>query len=134
MSNALNTAHWGIFMEDSSGGFLTDITFISGKFGAQFESQQFPMRNLTFHNAQTAIRQGFDWGWTYAGITINNCFVGLDMSAVDGNEALSVVGITMIDFSISDTDIFIKTAKTATSRPVGAGNLNVENIQLSKKF
>ncbi|KKP01538.1 exo-beta-1,3-glucanase [Trichoderma harzianum] len=131
MSDAPNTAHQGIFMEDGSGGFLTDITFIGGKFGAQFGSQQFTMRNLTFHNAQTAIRQGFDWGWTYAGITINNCSVGLDMSAVDGNGALSVGGITMIDSSVSDTDIFIKTAKTATSKPVGAGNLNLENIQLS---
>ncbi|UKZ74518.1 hypothetical protein TrVFT333_002188 [Trichoderma virens FT-333] len=131
MSDAPNTAHQGIFMEDGSGGFLTDITFVGGKFGAQFGSQQFTMRNLTFHNAQTAIRQGFDWGWTYAGITINNCSVGLDMSAVDGNGHLSVGGITMIDSSVSDTDIFIKTAKTSTSQPVGAGNLNLENIQLS---
>ncbi|KAM0254531.1 hypothetical protein ACHAQJ_006691 [Trichoderma viride] len=131
MSDAPNTAHQGIFMEDGSGGFLTDITFIGGQFGAQFGSQQFTMRNLTFHNAQTAIRQSFDWGWTYSGITINNCSVGLDMSAVDGNGGLNVGGVTMIDSSISDTDVFIKTAKTSTSKPVGAGNLNLENIQLS---
>ncbi|KAK5994726.1 Glucan 1,3-beta-glucosidase [Cladobotryum mycophilum] len=131
MSDASNTAHQGIFMEDGSGGFLTDITFIGGKLGASFGSQQFTMRNLTFHNAQTAIRQTFDWGWTYAGITIQNCSVGLDMTAVDDQGKLGVGGITMIDSSVSNTQVFIKTAKTSTSQPVGAGNLNLENIQLA---
>jgi glucan 1,3-beta-glucosidase len=48
-------AQVGIFMDNGSGGFMADLTFNGGKYGAFFGNQQFTTRNLTFNNCQTAI-------------------------------------------------------------------------------
>lgn len=50
-----SNAQIGIFMDNGSGGFMTDLTFNGGKYGAFFGSQQFTTRNMTFNNCQTAI-------------------------------------------------------------------------------
>jgi glucan 1,3-beta-glucosidase len=113
-----------------SGGFLTDLTFTGGQFGAQFGSQQFTMRNLVFQNSRTAIRHGFDWSWTYAGITIDNCSVGIDITSLTDSGTLNVGGITVIDSSITNTPVFIKTARNATSLPASGGSIALENVQL----
>jgi hypothetical protein len=42
-------------MDNGSGGFMTDLTFNGGKYGAFFGNQQFTTRNLIFNNCQTAI-------------------------------------------------------------------------------
>lgn len=89
------------------------------------------MRNLTFMNSQTAIKHGFNWGWTYAGISIQNCSIGVDMTALTGSGALNVGSVTIIDSSIEDTAVFIATARTNTSLPVSGGSLALENIQLT---
>jgi glucan 1,3-beta-glucosidase len=51
----------GIFMDNGSGGFMTDLTFNGGKFGAFFGNQQFTTRNLTFNNCQTAVFMNWNW-------------------------------------------------------------------------
>jgi glucan 1,3-beta-glucosidase len=89
------------------------------------------MRNLTFMNCGTAIKHGFDWGWTYAGISIQNCSVGIDMTALTGSGSQNVGSITVIDSSVEDTGVFIKTARTNTSLPVSGGSLALESIQLT---
>jgi len=48
MSNATTTQQQGLFIEDGSGGFMSDITIIGGKFGALIGNQQFTSRNMTF--------------------------------------------------------------------------------------
>jgi glucan 1,3-beta-glucosidase len=42
---------------------MTDLTFYGGLNGAVFGNQQFTVRNMTFHNAVTAISHLWDWGW-----------------------------------------------------------------------
>lgn len=81
MSTASGTQHTGLFIENGSGGFMADLTFNGGLYGLNIGNQQFTMRNLTISNCGTAINQLWDWGWTYSGITINNCSIGLDISA-----------------------------------------------------
>jgi glucan 1,3-beta-glucosidase len=51
----------GIFMDNGSGGFMTDLTFNGGKYGAFFGNQQFTTRNLKFNNCQTAIFMNWNW-------------------------------------------------------------------------
>lgn len=56
-----------------------------GKYGAYFGNQQFTARNLTINGAQTGIAASWNWGWTFQGLTINNCKVrqdGLSVHAV----------------------------------------------------
>ena len=56
MSTAAGNQHQGIFMENGSGGFLGDLVFNGGNIGATFGNQQFTVRNLTFNNPVTAVR------------------------------------------------------------------------------
>ncbi|KAJ8071726.1 hypothetical protein OCU04_002042 [Sclerotinia nivalis] len=127
----LNTAsgnlHQGVFIENGSGGFLTDLIFNGGQYGMNVGSQQFTSRNLTFNNCGTAIYQLWDWGWTYMGLSINNCGTGLDMS--DGGSTAQQVGsVTVIDSTFSNTPIGILTARSSTSLPLTAGSLAIENV------
>ena len=48
-------------MDNGSGGFMTDLTFNGGKYGAFFGNQQFTTRNLTFNNCQTAVFMNWNW-------------------------------------------------------------------------
>ncbi|TKX24381.1 hypothetical protein C1H76_3487 [Elsinoe australis] len=130
MSDAPGTQHQGIFIESGSGGFMNDLTFYGGLNGAAFGNQQFTMRNMTFYNAVTAISQIWDWGWTYQGITINNCSVGLDMSN-GGSQAQTVGSVNFVDGSITNTPVGIKSARDANSLPEAAGSLILENVQLN---
>ncbi|ORY17961.1 pectate lyase superfamily protein-domain-containing protein [Clohesyomyces aquaticus] len=129
MSSANGTQHQGVFIEEGSGGFMTDLVFYGGLNGFNVGNQQFTTRNLTFHNCVTAINQLWDWGWTYKSISINNCQVGLNMSA-GGPDAVNVGSITLIDSSIKNTPIGITTSRTTTSKPDAAGSLYFENVKL----
>ena len=88
------------------------------------------MRNLVFNNCVTAIRSGYTWAWVYQGISINNCQLGIDMSAGDST-ALGVGSITLIDSSITNTPVGILTGFTATSLPDTANTLIIENVSLN---
>ncbi|SMQ48798.1 unnamed protein product [Zymoseptoria tritici ST99CH_3D7] len=131
MSSASGTQHQGIFCESGSGGFMNDLIFYGGRYGANWGNQQFTTRNLTFYNAQTAINQIWDWGWTYQNININNCSIGLDMSGLDTNGAQTVGSVTFIDSTMANTAIGIKTARSSSSQPNAGGSLVVENVRLS---
>lgn len=130
MSDINGTMHQGILIESGSGGFMTDLVFYGGFYGGDFGNQQFTMRNLSFHNSVTAINQLWDWGWTYYGININNCSVGLNMST-GGTTAQSVGSITFFDSTITNTTIGILTANNFTSQPPTAGSLILENVRLN---
>lgn len=130
MSSAPGTQHQGIFIESGSGGFMTDLTFDGGLNGAAFGNQQFTMRGFTFRNCVTAISQIWDWGWTYQGISIDNCSVGLDMSS-GGPSAQSVGSVVFIDSTISNTPVGIKTAYGPNSQPPAAGSLILENVDFN---
>jgi hypothetical protein len=88
------------------------------------------MRNLTFFNSATAIQQLWDWGWTYKGISINNCGVGLDMTAVN-NGQLGVGSVVMIDSDINNTPVSISYGNTAAAGPPASNNIILENVRLS---
>lgn len=109
---------------------MNDLVFNGGKTGAVFGNQQFTVRNLTFNNAVTAIDQTWDWGWTYLGLSINNCTTGLNMFS-GGSSAEAVVSVTLIDSSFTDTDVAITTAYNSSSLPEAAGSLILDNISLT---
>ena len=109
---------------------MNDLIFYGGLNGVVFGNQQFTVRNLTFNNAVTAISQIWDWGWTYTGISINNCTTGLNMSS-GGVSAQSVGSVTFLDSSFTNTGVAILTAYTSTSQPPTAGSLILDNISLT---
>jgi hypothetical protein len=90
------------------------------------------MRNLTFYDSVTAIYQLWDWGWTYKGVSINNCSIGLDMSNVGSDGVSQAIGsVTFIDSTIKDTPIGIKTIYSSTSTPPSGGSLILEHVSLN---
>lgn len=130
MSSASGTQHEGVFVESGSGGFMTDLVFYGGNIGAYWGNQQFTTRNLTFYNAVTAINQLWDWGWTYKGITVENCQVALSISGLN-NGAQAVGSVVMIDSVISNTEIGISTARGLGSTPPTGGSMILENVVLN---
>lgn len=101
--------HLLIFDLSGSTSFAGDLIFNGGRIGAALGSQQFTIRDLTFNNTMTTISHYWNWGWTYQGITINNCQLGIDIST-GGSDRQSVGAITLFDSSISNTPVAIKTA------------------------
>ncbi|KAJ7273179.1 pectin lyase fold/virulence factor [Mycena rebaudengoi] len=126
MSTAPDTAHQGeyfefiscIWMENGSGGLMSDLVFNGGKFGIWVGNQQFTVRNITINNAA----DGCDGGWTFQGVFINNCQIGFDLLNGLGAEAI-------IDAVVRDTPIFVRSGSpndgTLTT------SLVLSNIQLN---
>lgn len=77
MSTEARTTQQGIYMENGSGGFLGNLVFVGGKFGAYFGNQQFTTNQLAFANCQTALQVHWDWAWTMQDVIITGCTTGL---------------------------------------------------------
>lgn len=119
----------GIFMDNGSGGFMSDLVFNGGRFGAFFGNQQFTTRNLTFNECQTAIFMNWDWLWTLKSVSVNKCGVGLDMS--NSPQDQTVGSVLLLDSKMVDTPIGVKTAFTSNSRPESGGTLIIENVDFT---
>ncbi|KAJ3811026.1 exo-beta-1,3-glucanase [Lentinula aff. lateritia] len=68
-------------------------------------------------------------GYTFQGVTINNCQVGFDLATGGITEATqSVGGEAIIDAVVIDTPIFVRTSAASTSL---AGSIVINNAQLT---
>lgn len=115
-------------MDNGSGGFMTDLTFNGGRYGAFFGNQQYTTRNLTFNNCQTAILMNWNWLWTLQGVTIDNCEIGVDMS-VNGTANQTVGSVIILDSTISNTPVGVKTSYSSAASP--NGTLVLDNVDMS---
>ena len=109
---------------------MSDLIFDGGKLGMWIGNQQFTFRNITVQNAQTGLNLGWNWGFTFKDLKIKNCQLGFDMSnAASGGQ---LVGSAIIlDATITNVPVFIKTGTSASSNPHTSGSLILENIKLS---
>ncbi|KAL2016783.1 hypothetical protein VTK56DRAFT_2996 [Thermocarpiscus australiensis] len=129
MSDAPGNQHQGLFIEEGSGGYIGDLVFYGGAQAMSIGNQQFTFRNITINNAKTAVQQLWSWGWTYKGVSINNCEVGFDFTAnSDGN--LQVGTITILDSEIKNTPIGISFGSANASNPPAANSFIFENVRL----
>ncbi|KAN0112368.1 glycoside hydrolase family 55 protein [Hyaloscypha variabilis] len=67
----------GIYAENGSGGFMSDIIFVNGYIGMQVGNQQFTTRGLNFLSTEIAIWMLWDWGWTWKSIETVGCNYGI---------------------------------------------------------
>ena len=119
----------GIFMDNGSGGFMTDLVFNGGNYGAFFGNQQFTTRNLTFNNVNTAILMNWNWLWTLKSITVNNCGVGVNMST--GGSASQTVGSVIIqDSTFKGTKTGVLTSFTK-GQTASNGSLIIDNVDFT---
>ncbi|KAB5515493.1 glycoside hydrolase family 55 protein [Coniochaeta sp. 2T2.1] len=121
-------AQLGIFMDNGSGGFMVDLTFNGGKYGAFLGNQQFTTRNMTFNNCQTAIFMNWNWAWTLQDVKINNCGVGIDMA--NGGTSQTVGSVLVVDSVFQNTPIGVLTAYSVSS-PETNGTLILDNVDMS---
>lgn len=118
----------GIFMENGSGGFMGDLVFDGGRYGAFFGNQQFISRNLTFNGCQTAIFMNWNWLWTFKSLSIHNCEIGIDMA--NGGQQQQLVGSVLVqDSSIETSRAGILTSFSTNSTPVAGGTLVIDNVE-----
>lgn len=121
-------AQKGIFMDNGSGGFMSDLTFNGGGYGAFFGNQQFTTRNLTFKNCQTAIYMNWNWAWTLKDVTIDSCQVGIDMA--NGVSTQTVGSVIFLDSKISNTPVGVNTSYVTTESSTN-GTLIIDNVDMS---
>ncbi|KZF24126.1 glycoside hydrolase family 55 protein [Xylona heveae TC161] len=122
-----NNKQQGIFMDNGSGGFMTDLVFNGGNYGAFFGNQQFTTRNLTFNGCNTAIYLNWDWVWTMKSLSINNCGIGIDMTS-GGASNPGVGSLIVQDSTFTNTPIGIKTVWGPSTTPTSAGTLVIDNV------
>ncbi|KAG8718155.1 hypothetical protein FRC09_013091 [Ceratobasidium sp. 395] len=110
MSQEAGNNHQGIFMENGSGGFMSDLYFNGGRYGVWLGNQQFTVRNITVANAHSGIFQAWNWGWTFQDVKIINCQVGFDLLTGGLTQDKQTVGAdVIIDAVVTNTPIFIRT-------------------------
>ncbi|KAF7543848.1 hypothetical protein G7Z17_g10405 [Cylindrodendrum hubeiense] len=124
-----DNAQQGLFIDNGSGGFMTDLTFTGGKYGAFVGSQQFTTRNMTFNKCNTAIYMNWNWAWAFHGITIENCGIGIDMTA--GDSIQNVGSILLLDSTISNTPIGVSTNYDPAQSGGTNGTLILDNVDMS---
>ncbi|KAF4119285.1 Glycoside hydrolase family 55 [Geosmithia morbida] len=121
----------GIFMENGSGGFMTDLVFNGGNYGAFLGSQQFTARNLEFNNCKTAIYQVWNWVWNFHGLTVNGCGAGLNLTSGDAG-AQNVGSVIVQDAKFSNTPVGILTLYDP-DQTGSNGTLILDNVDFSEQ-
>ncbi|CZT23764.1 related to glucan 1,3-beta-glucosidase [Ramularia collo-cygni] len=119
----------GIFMDNGSGGWCSDLKFKGGKYGAFFGSQQFTSRNLVFEDCTTAIYMNWNWGWVLSNITITGGTVGIDMANSPSN--MSTGSVMLSDSKISGTQYGVNTSYSIGGNlPLTGNTLVIDNVDM----
>ncbi len=124
-----NNRQQGIFMDNGSGGFMSDLTFNGGNYGAFLGNQQFTTRNLVFNDCKTAIFMNWNWAWSFKSLTVNNCGIGIDMA--NGGLTQTVGSVLVLDSKFSNTAKAIVTSFGPGSRPATGGTLIIDNTDFT---
>ncbi|KAK4164601.1 glucan-beta-glucosidase [Cladorrhinum sp. PSN259] len=128
MPTTSTTTAVGIFTENGSGGFVSDLKFNGGNIGWRAGSQQYTARNLVFNDCNTAVQMVWDWGWNWQQITINGGSIGFNISGIGGEKGQGTGSISLIDSKISRVKIGILTNDRPTSPNIVLDNTVFENV------
>jgi len=119
-----STTHVGIFTENGSGGFVSDLEFQGGAIGWRVGSQQYTARGLKFTNCVTSIQMVWDWGFNWQDIEVNGGSIALNISGKGGLTGQGIGSISLIDSSINNVPIGILTRKSSAG---DAPNIVIDN-------
>ncbi|RAK97354.1 glycoside hydrolase family 55 protein, partial [Aspergillus ibericus CBS 121593] len=95
-SEAATTAV-GIFMENGSGGFLSDLEFYGGNIGFRAGTQQYTARNLKFTSCLTGVSMIWDWGFTWKNVEFDAVWVAFDCTSVGSEDSQGTGSIAVVD-------------------------------------
>jgi glucan 1,3-beta-glucosidase len=119
----------GVFMDNGSGGWMSDLSFNGGNIAMFLGNQQFTTRNINITNCGTAVYMNWNWLWSLKSFNIDNCKVGLDMANSPSNQTVGSVLLT--DSSITNTQLGVNSSFTANSIPQSGGTLIVDNVDFT---
>ena len=128
MPTTSTTTAVGIFTENGSGGFVSDLEFNGGNIGWRAGSQQYTARNLVFNQCNTAVQMVWDWGWNWQQITVNGGSIAFNISGVGGDSGQGIGSVSIIDSTISDVDVGVLTNSLSTSPNIVLDNTVFENV------
>ncbi|KAI1773231.1 pectin lyase-like protein [Hypoxylon cercidicola] len=118
----------GIFTENGSGGFVSDLTFNGGNIGWRAGSQQFTVNHVTFNRCLTSVQMIWDWGWVWQGIEITGGAIGFNISGVGGDDGQGIGSVSIIDSTISNVPVGILTNNKATAPDIVLDNVVVDGV------
>ncbi|KAK4247523.1 glucan 1,3-beta-glucosidase [Corynascus novoguineensis] len=116
--------HVGIFMENGSGGFASDLEFQGGAIGWRAGTQQYTARNLKFRGCTQAVQMIWDWGFNWQQIDIDGGSVGFNISGKGGITNQGVGSVSFIDCKFSNIPIGILTDDGVDAPP----NMVIDNL------
>ncbi|KAI0537760.1 pectate lyase superfamily protein-domain-containing protein [Xylaria digitata] len=124
-----NTTAVGIFTENGSGGFVSDLTFNGGNIGWRAGSQQYTAHNLKFRNCLTAVQMIWDWGWVWQRVDISGGAIAFNISGVGGDTGQGIGSISVVDSTISNVPVGILTNKNPSSPHIVLDNVEMNGVE-----
>ncbi|KAH8800365.1 pectate lyase superfamily protein-domain-containing protein [Xylogone sp. PMI_703] len=125
----------GVFTENGSGGFMSDLTFFGGNIGMRVGSQQFTARDITFTSCSIAVSMIWhhhaltfsdrDWGWTWKNIKVVSAFIAFQLTNFGGTDNQGTGSLTLLDSHFIDVPFGIPLS-TSFSPSIVLDNLLVE--------
>ncbi|KAL4805582.1 pectate lyase superfamily protein-domain-containing protein [Aspergillus unguis] len=122
------TTQQGIFSENGSGGFLSDITFRGGNFGFYGGNQQFSAHRMTFIGCTTAIQIIWDWAWVWKTLDIQGADVGVRLINPDGGG--NIGSVSFIDSKFTGVNTAIIIGPASESPGSGTTGLVLDNTRI----
>lgn len=102
-------------MENASGGFMSDLTFRGGRYGAWVGNQQFTVRHVTFEQCRTAICQHWNWAWTWMDVCVRDCGVALEVQGMH-DDRQGVGALLLSDWDVERVPIVVELERASSGR------------------
>ncbi|KAK4870959.1 hypothetical protein LT330_000196 [Penicillium expansum] len=148
MSQAAGNTQQGIYMENGSGGFMANLTFVGGNFGklttkgsAYLGNQQFTTSQLVFVQCKTAMQVHWDWAWTMQDVVIESCGTGILLTGGAGgpfSTGQGVGSLILVDAIIANTPTGIMTSLYGQNSTAfllqNVGFFNVQKAIIAERF
>ncbi|PGH19016.1 hypothetical protein AJ79_00050 [Helicocarpus griseus UAMH5409] len=135
--------HVGIFMENGSGGFVSDLVFneeiSAGELvGDPVGKNKFSAihgDDLKFNGCLTAVQMVWDWGFNWQRIEIEGGAIAFNISGRRGDTDQGIGSVSVIDSKISNCPVAILTnsRKDGVNGPpnIVIGNLEMNNVGIT---
>ena len=95
----------GMFMENGSGGFISDLTILGGNTGLMIGNQQWFWRSIRIDGSKNAcINLIWDWVFTFTDLHLSNCPLGIQFT---GN---SDGALLLLDSTSNNVNTLVSTA------------------------
>lgn len=116
----------GLFMENGSGGFMSDLTFHGGNIAIRAGGQQFTARNIQITSSLTAVSMIWNWGFTWQNVQVTSCYVAFDCTTHGGSTGQGTNSLAVVDSLFNGVPYAITIAATGTKPGIVLDNLQIQ--------